>query len=410
MSPPSEAYVWVWLPEATEPVVAGLVQGSGSFFRFAYGESYLGRSDAISLYGPELPLGSGWIEPGVGLSIAGILRDGGPDAWGQRVIIHERFGSADGVDPGDVDQITYFLASGSNRIGALDFQASPTGYAERSAMATLDELHAAATVLAAGRELPQEMAAALVRGTSVGGARPKVTLIDGPTSYIAKFSVEAEPYPVVKAEAAGMELARRVGLRVPMTTLTSSLGRDVLLVERFDRPGNGDRRSVVSALTMLGLDEMHARYASYPELVDVLVRLGSDDAVGREIFERIVFNVVIGNNDDHARNHAAFWDGQTLSLTPAYDLCPQLRSGEASAQAMAIARDGDRSSSLALCVDSAAVYGVDRKDAIEVVQRQTQTVREQWAEVAEGVGLTAAERNLLFGRQILNPSIFYGFN
>ncbi|MFD4785434.1 HipA domain-containing protein [Rhodococcus qingshengii] len=84
---------------------------------------------------------------------------------------------------------------------------------------------------------------------------------------------------------------------------------DVLVVERFDRPAGGGKRIIVSTLTMLGLDEMEGRYATYPDLLDVLRRTGTDPSIGRRLFQRIAFNIAVGNNDDHARNHAAFWDG-----------------------------------------------------------------------------------------------------
>lgn len=403
----SEAYVWAWLPDATAPVVAGVVQRRGDDHRFAYARSYRERPDAISLYEPELPLREGWIEPRDGLAIAGALRDAGPDAWGQRVIIEGLYGDASAVDPGDVGQLTFLLESASNRIGGLDFQTSSDSYLERGGAASLDELHGAAIELAEGRYLSPELAKALIDGAAVGGARPKVVIDDGDRSFIAKLSVSTDPYPVVKAEAVGLDLARRVGLDVPTSQVTASLDRDVLLVERFDRPGSGRRRMMVSGLTMLGLDEMFARYATYPNILDVLQRQGSDPDVGRRLFERIVFNVAIGNNDDHARNHAAFWDGHELTLTPVYDLCPQARSGESSGQAMAIDREGNRASTMGTCIDAAGVYGLERDEALDVVRFQIDTINDAWTEVADVNGLTQAQRNYLFGRQILNPSISY---
>ncbi|MEZ5179980.1 MAG: HipA domain-containing protein [Acidimicrobiales bacterium] len=407
-SPTSEAYVWAWLPSSTEPVVAGILQRRGTNHRFAYARSYRERPDAISLYEPELPLREGWIEPREGLTIAGAIRDAGPDAWGQRVIIEGLYGDPRAVDPGDIDQLTYLLESASNRIGALDFQHDPERYVARQGSATLDELHGAAMDLVEGRDLAPELAKALIDGTAVGGARPKVVIEDHGRSYIAKLSVSTDPYPLVKAEAVGLELARRVGIEVPPARLTRSLGRDVLLVERFDRVG-GARRLVVSGLTMVGLDEMFARHATYPDILDVLRRRGSDPDVGRRLFERIVCNIAIGNNDDHARNHAAFWDGTALTLSPAYDLCPQPRSGETSYQAMAIGREGEaRASSLATCVEAAPIYGIDRSDALDVVNAQLDTISEAWDDVAEACELTKAQRGYLFGRQVLNPSITYG--
>jgi serine/threonine-protein kinase HipA len=110
-----------------------------------------------------------------------------------------------------------------------------------------------------------------VRGTSIGGARPKALPDHGARKLIAKLSSKTDPYPVVKAEAVAMELGRRVGLEVPHTEVTSCPGRDVLLVERFDRTAiTGQRRLAVWALTMLGLDEMMGRYATYPALADLI--------------------------------------------------------------------------------------------------------------------------------------------
>lgn len=407
-----DAFVWVWLPGCNVPVVAGRMQfrRHGRQYVFGYGRSYLDRPDAISLYTPELPLRAGWQTPNPNMSIASVLRDAGPDSWGQRVIL-ERLHGARGrdADPADLDQITYFLESGSNRIGGLDFQTSSDAYVPRGGSATIDELHTAADALQEGRPLSDELGAALVRGTSIGGARPKALIDVEGVGHIAKFSSISDPYPVVNAEALSLEFARRVGIDTTASFLTTSLDRDVLMIERFDRPPGGGRRIVVSGLTMLGLDEMEARYATYPDLLDVLRRNGINASVGRRLFERIVFNVAIGNNDDHARNHAAFWDGQGLDLTPAYDLCPQVRSGETSAQAMALDRDGTRDSSFAACLRAAPVYGLTTGQAREVIDGQIEVINHDWAEVADLARLTAAQRNLLWHRQILNPHAGYGY-
>ncbi|HEX8092469.1 MAG TPA: HipA domain-containing protein [Jatrophihabitans sp.] len=205
-----------------------------------------------------------------------------------------------------------------------------------------------------------------------------------------------------------MELARRVGLQVPHTEVTSCLGRDVLLVERFDRTEIlGQRRMLVSALTMLGLDEMMGRYATYPALADLIrQRFTNPSMTLRELFTRIVFNICVGNTDDHARNHAAFWDGSMLTLTPAYDLCPQLRSGTEANQAMAIGRDGQRASRLAVCLDAAETYLLSRAEAGDIIDQQVTVIHEQWEDAAETARLTAQEKKQLWRRQILNPYIY----
>lgn len=407
---PREAYVWVWLPRATSPVVAGLLELDGDIVTFTYGRSYLARDNAIALYEPELPLRRGRIEPLAGLRVASCIRDAGPDAWGQRVILARRVGHLGAErDTGALDQLTYLLESGSDRIGALDFQRSASEYVPRREVARLEELQDAAQALEEGRTLPEPIAIALLRGTSIGGARPKVLIEDDGRHVIAKLSSTGDPYPVVKAEAVAMELARRVGLDAPSTRIVESLGRDVLLVDRFDRTAvPGERRLLVSALTMLGLDEMMARYATYPDLADLIrARFTEPQATLRELFARIVFNVCIGNNDDHARNHAAFWDGQSLTLTPAYDLCPQMRSGQESAQAMAIGRTGARASQLRVCRDAAAEYQLDKRDATDIIEAMVAVIEDQWSEAADAARLTQLERAQLWENQILNPFIFY---
>ena len=129
--------------------------------------------------------------------------------------------------------------------------------------------------------------------------------------------------------------------------------------------------------------------------------------IGRSLFQRVVFNVAIGNNDDHARNHAAFWDGTSLELTPAFDLTPQVRSTDTSSQAMRIGRDGSRGSQFSVCVSAAADYGLSKPDAKEIVDRVVSTIEHQWLDSADAAGLSAANRAALWKRSILNRSTFY---
>ena len=408
-SEPDHAFVWVWLPGATEPVVAGRLDAAGELVTFTYGRSYLAREEAIPLYLPELPLQRGRISPLVG-DVAGCIADAGPDAWGQRVILNRRVGGGV-VDTTDLHRLAYLLESGSDRIGALDFQCSATEYAARAHdRASLDELARAADQVDRGMPLSPALDQALLHGSSVGGARPKTLLHDGDRSLIAKLSSSTDTYPVVKGECLAMELARRAGLDVAPVELAQALGRDALLVERFDRPGGGRRRLMVSALTILGLSEIAARYASYADLADAIrARFTEPRRTLRELFARIVFNVLTGNTDDHPRNHAAFWDGHALTLTPAYDLCPQPRAGGESAQIMAIGRDGYRMSQVAGCVAHASVYLLSEREAREIVDHQLTVIAGQWDDACARARLTAAERAYFWRRQFLNPYALEGY-
>lgn len=410
-SEPEEAFVWVWLPDAMEPVVAGRLEATGDLISFNYGRSYLARPDAIPLYLPELPLEPGRIEPLPGLTLAGCIRDAAPDAWGRRVVMRHVMGrQAAGADPALLGPLTYLLLSGSDRTGAIDFQERSDVYVGRDETSTpLGELMAAADAVAESRDLPPALDLALLHGSSIGGAKPKATLSDGThRGLIAKFSSTTDTYPVVKGEFIAMRIARRAGLRVAEVELAAVLGRDILLVERFDRVfGTGQRRAMVSALTMLGLDEMMARYASYADLAQVVrARFVDSRATLRELFTRVVFNILVGNNDDHARNHAAFWDGSQLELTPAFDICPQPRSGGETAQAMIIGADGFHMSQLAGCVERAGTYMLSQADAKVLVDRCVDAIRDSWAEVCDEAALTRSDRAYFWGRQFLNPYAF----
>ncbi|MCX7586219.1 HipA N-terminal domain-containing protein [Phenylobacterium sp. 58.2.17] len=113
-----EAYVWFWLPGKVEPVVAGRIarQPDGRLV-FNYGRSYLARNDAISIYEPELPLAPGEMRPRKSMQMPSCLRDASPDAWGRRVIINRTMGlKGSEADSIDLDELTYLLESGSDRV------------------------------------------------------------------------------------------------------------------------------------------------------------------------------------------------------------------------------------------------------------------------------------------------------
>jgi serine/threonine-protein kinase HipA len=402
---PEEAYVWVWLPGATEPVVAGLLSRQGGALVFNYGKSYLERSNAIAIYEPELPLRSGVLPLLNDLSMPNAIRDASPDAWGRRVLLYRNRNE----DPAELDELICLLESGSDRVGALDFQLSPTEYIPRLGNhASLEELMEAAQKVQEGLPISKALDHALQHGTSIGGARPKVMIETGDKKYIAKFSSSTDMYNVVKAEYIAMRLARLAGISAATVMLESVMGKDVLLVERFDRvkeEKGWQRKAMVSALTILGLGEMQARYASYEDLAEIVRSRFTDSGnTLRELYRRIVFNILCGNTDDHARNHAAFWDGNYLTLTPAYDVCPQSRTGNEASQAMLIVGQ-NRMSHLSVCLDAASKFMLSNQDAQEIIEQLQHAINENWEMVCDEAKLTEMNRKLLMGRQFLNPSI-----
>ncbi len=406
-----EAYVWCWLPGATAPVAAGRLADYDGLLQFNYGQRYLENPHAIALYEPELPLRAGRLPLLKDLNMPGCLRDAAPDAWGRRVVINQKLGLKGGQAAAvQLSELTYLLESGSDRIGALDFQLSPTEYVPRLAgNATLAELLASAERVEKGVPLTPELDQALRHGSSIGGARPKAQLDAADKKLIAKFSAGSDLYSVVKAEFIAMRLAALAGLQVSAVSLAKAARKDVLLIERFDRIKANDgwqRRTQVSALTLFELDEMQARYASYEDLAELIRhRFTEPTATLRELFGRLVFNILCGNTDDHARNHAAFWDGRMLTLTPAYDICPQSRSGNEASQAMLI-NGSDNLSRLSTCLQAAHHFLLSEVEALTLVTQQLQTIAAHWPRLCEEASLAATDRRLLWGRSFLNPFAF----
>lgn len=413
---PREAFVWIWLPGQTAPVVAGLIRAQESRFDFIYGRSYLDREDAISIYDPELPLRQEAFRPEPPLEIASALRDAAPDAWGRRVIAYQLFGGLEGAQDhrvDTIDELTFMLRSGSNRAGALDFQASPTDCIPRQAKSsTLEELITAAEHVDRGEVLAQDLAQALLHGSTIGGAMPKALIQDGETQYIAKFLYPTSlPYNLIKAEFVAMRLASLAGLDVAPVRLARSMDKDVLLVQRFDREQTNAgvvRRAMVSALTLSGLDERMAHYASYEDLADILrARSVAPKSALRELFSRMTFNILTGNTDDHARNHAAFWDGRQLALTPAYDVCPQPRLGHEASQLMRIHGRASRSQ-LSLCLAAAHKFLLSEEHALSIMRRQIAAIRKHFESVCNEAGMDDVSRSHLWRNQFLNDLAFRG--
>lgn len=409
----SSCFVWKWLPGATDPVVAGELRFDGRGRQsFVYGRSYLERDTAKPIYEVELPLRRGSHQPVDGLEHFSCLREAAPDAWGRRVIESRVFGRGGAAAGRDLDEGTYLLQSGSDRTGALDFQHSATDYVPRDPdSASLEDLQHAAELLATDQPIPPDLEQALRHGTSIGGARPKAAITGEEGKYVAKFSISSDTFPIVKAEFVAMRLASRVGLDVAAVSLEEVAGKDVLLVRRFDRDrceGGWSRRALVSALTVLGLDERWAREATYPDLVDRIRVNGAEfrkDAT--ELFSRVVFNVLMGNTDDHARNHSFFAEGGKIRLTPAYDITPFPRAGGEAGHGMKVTRASNLSR-INLCLETAAEYGLSEEKARAIVERQISGIMGHFDELCKEAEMTTAMIERLRGRAVLNPDVFAG--
>jgi serine/threonine-protein kinase HipA len=330
---PSEhrAYVYVQLPGTLNTVPAALLKveklPDGTFVgRFRYGDRYLEREDAISFDPFRLPLGTTVQQFTKLKGIPGAVRDAGPDAWGRRVIEHKLERS-----PADLEEIDYLLNGPQDGAGYLSFGLKLEPPAPRrpyNRTHQLADLVAAAEAVDAGKRLPVHILEQLEPGTSMGGARPKATIEDGNRLWVGKFPEKADRCNLQRIEYASIELARRCGIAACNVRIQPIGGRDVLMVERFDRvhtDGGYLRFGLASGLTLLDCEESHLDRErwSYPLLADELRRWSEKPNEDRaELFRRIIFSAAVTNNDDHPRNHAVRRTARGWRLTPAYDLVP----------------------------------------------------------------------------------------
>lgn len=317
-------------------------QGRRESALFEYTRGWLESNDRFPLE-PELPLVVGpqfHKKKSTGSLFHGVIADTEPDGWGRRVILRdhakmrkmEKKGESVLAPP--LCEIDFLLAVDDfSRIGALRFQ-DEQGIFQRSPqdgkrttppLVELRQLLVASRNVERGDETAEDLEFLRGRGTSVGGLRPKCTILDkkGRLS-IGKFPSIKDDRAVTKGEVLAMRLAKKAGLNVAESQLVNSDGIPVAIISRFDRGLDGKRILYASAATLLGVDPEDPTDHSYTELVDLIRITGAEAQVDiEELWRRIAFSILITNVDDHLRNHGFLHvtKGQ-WRLSPAFDLNP----------------------------------------------------------------------------------------
>lgn len=392
-------FVHIVLPGQTGFTVAGRFRASRTpdgtpIGEFVYGRSYLERPDAVELDPRELTLGRGERRTAQLGGMFGALRDSAPDAWGRR-LVERRLGRA------DLEEFDYLMAENRDRAGALGFsdQASPPAAEAPGPTPSLERLAVEAAILA---EEPRADAPSardlLFPGTSLGGARPKATVLDGDELWLAKFGLPGDRWDESRVEHAMLRLAARCGIRAAESRVAAVAGgRSVLLVRRFDRARSGTgflRRRQISALTLLGADDSPTdrRGWSYLELADEIRRTSVRNREDlRQLFLRMCFNAAAGNTDDHPRNHCLTADAAGWRLGPAYDLTPTPGiSAEPPDLSMTCGRSGRRGSRENL-LSGAPRFLLDRPDAESLLDGVFRAVAGGWREVLAEAGVSSRD-------------------
>lgn len=408
-------YIYIQLPGTMETVPCASLKvrslGAGAFEgTFTYGRRYLERSNVVALDPFHLPLTTKPLRLTKLKGIPGAVRDASPDAWGRRVI-QARLQRPEA----DLSEVDYLLHGPDDGAGNLSFGRSlqpPAPHRPFNRTHQLAALTEAANALEEDGKLPQEVLERLEPGTSMGGARPKVTVEDDNRLWLAKLPERGDRHNTQRIEYATLELARAAGLRVCRARLEPIGRRDALLLERFDRQWNPDagayrRYGLVSGLTVLDAEDgyLGRERWSYPLLADELRRWSVKSTDDRhELFRRTVFNAMVTNTDDHPRNHALLQTSQGWRLSPAYDIVPQpLLSQERRDLALEVGRFG-RVVSLYNLLSHCEAFGLSTDQARALVDAMLAVVG-TWREFFAAHGVEA--RTIAMLEQAILPASFH---
>ena len=362
---------------------------------FRYAPEWRGRDGAFAL-APSLPLNEypsfhsgGRIDSRN--SLPGPFSDTAPDSWGRGLITKDL-----GYAPNEMDFL--LAANDSTRQGALRFldeHGRPLAFSvpPTPRLTDLEGLQRLARAFDSGQGDLRQIAREL-RGTatSLGGARPKSDFDDGGVLSIVKFTTERDTMPIERMEVATLNLASSVGLRAASAHLALKKTKyPVAIIRRFDRIA-GKRYHYISARTLTGKE--HGAHGYYTDIADAMRQHGGRTEQLlcdlREIFDRILFTILVSNNDDHLQNHGFLWSSENgWRLAPAFDINPQperLRS-----LATGISPLSGNIASIEAAIDAAPFFDIDEDNARNTAYRMAVQISEEWMERCRRAGMTAVD-------------------
>ena len=370
---------------------------------FQYGNKYLENQKAIPIDTIQAPLQKGIFRTPRDSEYFNGICDVCPDSWGKHVI--ETAAHAVGVNLFETD---YILYAGPDRIGALGFSSSPdkAAFSENppwsanipGSTLSLMELEEAAYKVACEEDLPKKLKRFFIRGSSVGGARPKATVnVDG-VSMLAKFQHPSDSWRLCRVEDACMNLAAACGISVAETSRISFLGgkRDILLVRRFDRITTDDiivRIPFASMMTMCNIPE-HAVEGSYLSLATVtrnpIYNQVYAERDRKEIFRRMVFNILCGNCDDHPRNHGFLFTSNGWQLSPAYDITPISSFKDSNCLSMTVGKFG-KTATIENALSHHEIFSLSLEDAQNICLKMKDIFLSSWETIFSSAGVSQQE-------------------
>ena len=379
-----------------EPMLLGklyvdVIKG-GETYSFEYDKNWLKSTNYPVSIDPDF-MGYGGREYPSSNSIFGVFADASPDRWGQILLNKKERKLADRESrkPRRLNLSDFLMGVYDEcRMGGLRFKSEEDGEflsndkeTATPPWATLRTLEEASRQFENDDTLNEKWLNQLLRpGSSLGGARPKATVVDTKGQlWIAKFPSKNDTNNTGAWEKVVHDLAQMCGLNVPESKLEtfSKLG-STFLVKRFDR--DGDKRiHFASAMTLLSKTDGASAVdgSSYLDLVSIIKSNGANPTADLiELWKRIVFNMAVSNTDDHLRNHAFILKKNGWVLSPLYDVNPVPYGDELSLNV----NEYDNRISIPLAIETAHRFGIKKEDAIRMADEITETVRKNWEKLA----------------------------
>lgn len=373
-------------------------------YGFSFDEEWLRRAGELFL-SADLNNYPGVQYTAAGCDIFGCFSDALPDRWG-RTLLNRReqlLAQEEGRPLRRLSSFDYLLGIDDySRMGGFRFKEradadfiNSTPTLRVPPLANIRDLEFAARQIEQSEqqnELPDKkwIAQLIQPGSSLGGARPKASVIDTDGLLcVAKFPSRQDDNDAELWEHLSHMLAKRAGISVAETrVLQTSDRRHTLISQRFDRTRSGKRIHFASAMTLLGLhDGDNATNGhGYLDIVDFIIRYGADvDNNLRELYRRVAFNICIGNSDDHFRNHGFLLTPKGWTLSPAYDLNPTL-SRHQSLLITATSNEAD----LSLLGDASEEYMLSRSVADSIILEVCDALKD-WQTLASQLGVPKRE-------------------
>ncbi len=364
---------------------------------FEYSKEWLTNPRRFSLE-PALQIGRGAFHTQSNQRIFGAFGDSAPDRWGRVLFqrMERRTARDENRPPKTIFEIDYLLGVGDRaRQGALRFSEengsqylATDGVNPIPPLIEIPRLLNAANRFANDEETQEDLRLLLAPGSSLGGARPKASIIDKDgTLAIAKFPKPDDDINISVWEAIALTMARDAQIPTPDFRVENIDGKSVLILQRFDRQ-NGNRIPFLSAMSMLGAEDNQTR--SYMEIADVIRQYGAkadDDCV--QLWRRIVFNIMIANTDDHLRNHGFLYEKNGWRLSPAYDLNPVPIDIKPRALSTAI-NEVETEGNLEISLEVSKHFGL-KLDEAKAIINEVKNVVSSWKNYANKFGISNKE-------------------